>query len=62
MGKGKNLKVDQIAVITVLYKAGHTNPEINTQTGINIRTVQQWTKRFCESSDGEVQLQKKPPE
>ena len=62
MGKGKNLKADQIAVITALYQAGHTNPEISTQTGIYLRTVQVWTKKFRESPDGDVPLQKKPPD
>ena len=62
MGKGKHLKADQIAVITALYQAGHTNPEISTQTGIYLRTVQVWTKKFRESPDGDVPLQKKPPD
>ena len=60
MGKGKNLKAGQIAVITSLYQAGHTNPEISTQTGIYLRTVQVWTKKFRESQDGDVPLQKPP--
>ena len=62
MGKGKHLKADQISVITAPYQAGHTNPEISTQTGIYLRTVQVWTKKFCESPDGDVPLQKKPPD
>ena len=61
MGKGKHLKIDQIAAITALCQAGHKNHEISTQTGINIRTVRSWTKKFRDSPNGEVQLQKKQP-
>ena len=61
MGKGKHLKIDQIAAITALCQAGHKNHEISTQTGINIRTVQSWTKKIRDSPNGEVQLQKKQP-
>ena len=31
---GKNLSIDQIAVITALCKAGHPNPYIAKQTGL----------------------------
>ena len=61
MGKGKHLKIDQIAAIAALYQAGHKNLEISTQTGINLRTVQSWTKKYRESPNGDVQLQKKQP-
>ena len=50
MGKGKHLKPDQIAVITALF---------HEYTGINLRTVQLWTKKFKDSLDGDVQLQRK---
>ena len=61
MGKGKQLKPDQIAAITALCKAGLSNTDICTQTGISSRSVQRWTKKFRESPNGEVALQKKPP-
>lgn len=59
MGKGKHLKPDQIAVITALYHAGQSNKYIHEYTGINLRTVQLWTKKFKDSLDGDVQLQRK---
>ena len=59
MGKGKHLRPDQIAVITALCQAEKSNIYISNYTGINLRTVQLWTKKFRESVDGDVQLQKK---
>ena len=59
MGKGKHLRPGQIAVITALCQAEKSNIYISNYNGINLRTVQLWTKKFRESVDGDVQLQKK---
>ena len=59
MGLGSNLKSDQIAAITALCQAGHSNKEICTITGVSKRSVQRWTKKFRDSLTGEVQLQGK---
>ena len=61
MGKASNLKPDQIAAITALCKAGHENKYISELTGISLRSVQRWTKKFKDSVDGNVHLQKNPP-
>ena len=49
MGRGRDLKTPDIAAITHLCKAGHTNKEISDLTGITLRTVQRWNKIFRES-------------
>ena len=59
MGKAKQLKPDQIAVITALCQAKHTNKQIVELTGISLRSVQRWTKKFKDSIDGDIALQKK---
>ena len=51
----------QIAVITALCKSGHSNNYISQQTGVALRTVQRWTKKFKDAPDGNVDLQKKNP-
>ena len=61
MGKASNLRPDQIAAITALCKADHDNKYISEITGISLRSVQRWTKKFKDSVDGNVHLQKKPP-
>ena len=61
MGLGKNLSTEQLAAVTSLYKAEHSNQEISNLTGVNFRSVQQCVKVFLESSDGAIPLQKKPP-
>ena len=59
MVRGPNLKPDQIAAITSLYQARHSNLEICALTGINERTVRTWTRKFRDAPDGEMQLQRK---
>ena len=59
MGRGKNLRSDQIAQITCLCQAKHSNKEIGAITGISSRSIQRWTKKFRESTDGDVPLQRK---
>ena len=61
MGRGKHLTPCQIAVITALCKAGHSNNFINQQTGVSTRSVQRGTNRFKDSADGNVTLQEKIP-
>ena len=57
MVRGPNLKPDQIAAITSLYQARHSNLKICDLTGINDRTVRTWIRRFRDAPDGEMQLQ-----
>ena len=61
MSLGRNLTFFQIADATFLCKAGHSNHEITELTGISKHSVQRWTKKFKDSPDGDVTLQKKPP-
>ena len=61
MGLGKNLSTEQLAAVTSLCKAGHSNQEISNLTGVSLRSVQRWTKVFRESPDGTIPLQKKQP-
>ena len=61
MGLGKNLLTEQLAAVTRLCKAEHSNQEISSFTGVNLRSFQQCAKVFRESSDGPIPLQKKPP-
>ena len=59
MGRDKNLINDQIAAVTSLCKAKQSNKEISKITGINLRSVQRWAKKFRDSINGEVALQGK---
>ena len=59
MGKARNLQPHQIGALTALCKAGHPNKYIADSTGISLRSVQRWTKKFRESLDDNVSLQKK---
>ena len=61
MGRGKHLTPCQIAVITALCKAGHSNNFISQQTGVSSRSLQRWTKQFKDSPDGNVTLEEKIP-
>ena len=61
MGLGKNLSTEQLAAVTSLCKAGHSNQEISNITGVSHRSVCRWTKVFRESPDGTIPLQKKKP-
>ena len=51
----------QIAVITALCKAGHSNNFISQQTGVSLRSVQRWSAKFKASPDGNVTLHEKIP-
>ncbi|CAL4062221.1 unnamed protein product [Meganyctiphanes norvegica] len=42
----KNLTSYQVAAITFLCKAGHSNREITELTGVCKPSVQRWTKKF----------------
>ena len=57
----KHLTPCQIAVITALCKAGHSNNNISQQTGVALRTVEWWRKKFKDAPDGNVELHKKNP-
>ena len=59
MGRHKNLANEQIAAVTSLSKAKQSNKEISKITGINLRSVQRWAKKFRDSINGEVALQGK---
>ena len=59
MGRHKNLTNEQIAAVTSLSKAKQSNKEISKITGINLRSVQRWAKKFRDSINGEVALQGK---
>ena len=58
MGKGRNLRQDEIAVITAMTQAGRPTTEIHDVTGLNLRTIQHWAKKFRDSN-GNVELQRK---
>ena len=58
MGRGKLLKPGQIAVIMAFCQAGQQNKQIHDITGINIRSIQRWTKKFRDTN-GDVQLQRR---
>ena len=57
MGKGKQLRPDQIAVIGALCQAEKTNKQIRDITGISLRTIQTWTKKFRDTN-GNLELQR----
>ena len=59
MGCSKHLFLEQIAAVTILCHAGHSNKEIHNLTGVSLRSVQRWTRLFRESPDGDIPLQKK---
>lgn len=58
---GKDLRTDEIAVITSLYKAGKSNKEISVISGIKLRTVQTWTKKIKDSGTTDPPTHKKRP-
>ena len=59
MGRYKNLTNEQIAAVTSLSKAKQSNKEISKITGINLRSLQRWAKKFRDSINGEAALQGK---
>ena len=59
MGKAQILQPDQIGALTALCKAGHPNKEIAEITGISLKSVQRWSKKFRDLSDDNISLQKK---
>ena len=46
MTKGRAMKASEVGGIAYLCKAGHNNKYISNLTGIPLRTVQHWTKKF----------------
>ena len=54
MGKSKDLSSDKIAAITALAKCGKSNKDIATITGIVLRSVQRWTKKFRDCGENEL--------
>ena len=40
--------------MTALYKAGESTAYIHNETGMNIRTIQKWSKIFRESKEGDI--------
>ena len=62
MTRGKRYKESDIGGIAYLAKAGHKNRYIADITGIPLRTVQDWTKRFRENNYNDIDpLYKKYP-
>lgn len=59
MGKVKELASEQIAAVTSLCKAGKSNKEIASITGVSLRSVQRWTKKFRDCGNTDPPLQKK---
>ena len=59
MGKAQILQPDQIGALTTLCKASHPNKEIAEITGISLRKVQRWAKKFTDSPYDNISLQKK---
>lgn len=59
MVKIKELTRDQIAVITSLHKAGVANKDIANTTGLSLRSVQRWTKKFRDAGGTDPPLQMK---
>ena len=55
MGRGRSLSPEQIAAVTSMCQAGHSNKEIHHLTGISLRSVQPWTRVFWQSPDGDIQ-------
>lgn len=59
MGKVKELTSEQITAITSLCKAGKSNKEIASITGVSLRSVQRWTKKFRDCGNTDPPLPKK---
>ena len=59
MGRAKLLSSDKIAVITALCKEGKSNKEIVESTGLKLRSIQWWTKKFHDAVDNDPPLQKR---
>ena len=60
MVNAKRITPCQIAVMTALHKAGKDTAYISIETGVSIRSVRRWIKRFKDSPTGDVELQPKP--
>ena len=54
----KHLTPCQIAVITALCKAEHSNNNFSQQTGVALQTVERLLKKFKDARDGNVELNK----
>ena len=62
MVRGVRLKESDIGAIAALSKAGKLNILISKQTGIPLKTVQMWTKRFRDNEYRDIiPLHKKSP-
>ena len=62
MIRGKKHKDSDVGGIAYLAKAGYKNTYIADITGIPLRTVQYWTKRFRENNFNDIDpLYKKKP-
>ena len=62
MVRGVRLKESDIGTIAALSKAGKLNIPISKQTGIPLKTVQMWTKRFRDNENRDfTPLHKKSP-
>ena len=51
MPRGPELTKEQIAAVSSLCVAGKCNKDISIQTGITLRCVQRWTKKFKDAGD-----------
>lgn len=54
MGSGKEITHEQMVAIVTLYNAGHTVREISEYSGVKIRSVQRWLKRYRETGDAAI--------
>ena len=62
MAKGVKRKESDVGAIAYLAKAGHKNSYIADLTGIPLRTIQHWSKRFRENNFNAIDpLHKKKP-
>ena len=60
MVNAKRITPCQIAVMTALHKSAKDTDYISIETGVSIRSVRRWIKRFKDSPTGDVELQQKP--
>ena len=56
MGRARQLNKYEIGAITGLCKAGQSNKLIHEVTGINLRSVQRWTKKFRDAGMDDIPL------
>ena len=61
MAAGRELKSEDITAIAALFKAGKSNKQIATITGIKLRTVQLWSKKIREHGGTGLPTHKKRP-